>query len=92
MISSPLRGLSNEKGPLTNPKRPSLETRGHLHNFLPDCTVYKLSLVMNVELSHKVEFVRLNCLDAQVEHAGNFADSVALSEQFHDLSFARGKG
>ena len=51
--------------------RCALSQVGDLDNFLLDCVLHKLRLVVDVQLAHEIEFVCFDRLDAQVEVAGD---------------------
>src|SRR5229473_2318976 len=62
--------------------------RVYLDYLLLDRVLHQLSLVVDVELTHEVEFVRFHGFDTQVEGAGDFFDGVAFRQQFEDFFFA----
>jgi len=69
-------------------RRDSLEIRRQLHDFLADRPHHQFCLVVNPQLPHQVEFVRIHGFNAESQKDGNRAHRPALSKQFKHLALA----
>src|SRR5262245_26443720 len=63
-----------------------------LDDLFLDRVLDQLRLIVNVQLAHQVELVRLDGFHTEVEIAGDFFDRIALGQHFEDFALARGQG
>ena len=64
-------------------------SRWHLHDLLLDGVRHELRFVMDVQLAHEVEFVRLDCLDTEPQNRRDLPHRISFREHLDDLSLAR---